>query len=197
MKPKRFLLFIGLLAILSGCTNEQKSEIKITYQSKVFTEQSLIDYVNRNPELNSEDSVIYAEALDKFQREIKGLSNHIDFLANFPLQATNLRDTIMGTKSFKMATFEAYTDLLRDKGSLLNQMKLRINGIFQFDHEANGLVLGGKYYLKALIYKQGKRADINYYKKAVGSTYVLGVYPMQVKELKPITSTEKMANLNL
>ncbi|MFA6278315.1 MAG: hypothetical protein WC622_16320 [Pedobacter sp.] len=197
MKAKGLILFIALLVVLLGCTNEQKTETKITYQSKIFIEQSLIDYVNKNPELNSEDSVIYAEALDKFQREIKGLSNNIDFLADFPLQATNIRDTVMGTQSFKIATFETYTDLLRDKGSLLNRMELRINGIFQFDHEAKGLVLGGKYYLKALIYKQGKRADVNYYKKSDGSIYVLGVYPMQVKELKPVPSTEKMANLNL
>ena len=197
MKAKGFILVIALFVVLLGCNNEQKSDAKITYQSKIFIEQSLIDYVNKNPELNSEDSVIYAEALDKFQREIKGLSNHIDFLVDFPLQATNIRDTVMGTKSFKIATFETYTDLLRDKESLLNRMKLRINGIFQFDDEANGLVLGGKYYLKALIYKQGKRADVNYYKKPDGSIYVLGVYPMQVKKLKPVSSTEKMANLNL
>jgi len=197
MKAKGFIIVIALFVVLLGCNNEQKSDAKITYQSKIFIEQSLIDYVNKNPELNSEDSVIYAEALDKFQREIKGLSNHIDFLVDFPLQATNIRDTVMGTKSFKIATFETYTDLLRDKESLLNRMKLRINGIFQFDDEANGLVLGGKYYLKALIYKQGKRADVNYYKKPDGSIYVLGVYPMQVKKLKPVSSTEKMANLNL
>ncbi|MFI5453721.1 hypothetical protein ACHMWN_16400 [Pedobacter sp. UC225_61] len=197
MKSKGFVLVIALFVVLLGCTNEQKTDAKITYQSKIFIEQSLIDYINKNPELNSEDSVVYAEALDKFQREIKGLSNHIDFLVDFPLQATNIRDTVMGTKSFKIATFETYTDLLRNKGSLLNQMKLRINGIFQFDDEAKGLVLGGKYYLKALIYKQGKRADVNYYKKTNGSIYVLGVYPMQVKKLKPVSSTEKMANLNL
>ncbi|MBB2145464.1 hypothetical protein GM921_08220 [Pedobacter sp. LMG 31464] len=197
MKIKGVILFIALFGILLGCISEQKTEVEqITYQSKIFTEKSLIDYVNKNPELNSEDSVKYAEALDKFQREIKGLSNNIDFLVDFPLQATNIRDTVMGTQNFKIATFETYTDALRDKNSLLNRMELRINGIFQFDYEAKGLVLGGKYYLKALIYKQGKRKDVNYYKKSDGSIYVLGVYPMQIKKLKPVLSNNKIAVLN-
>ena len=195
MKTKSYtsiLFLIGLL--LFACTNGEKT-VKIDYKSKIFTEQYLIDYVNENQDLNSKDSLKFDKALDKFQRDIKGLSNNPDFLVDFPLQATIIRDTVMGTQSFKIATFETYLDPLRDKNSLLNSMKLRINGVFQFEREAYGLALGGKYYLKAMIYKQGKRADVNFYKKGSESVYNLGVYPMQVKELKPIVSKEQMASL--
>lgn len=195
-KNLKGLMFIFLAALLFACAGDKKVETKITYQSKIFTEQYLIDYLNGNPDLNSEDSLKFAEALDKFQYDIKGLSNNPDFLVNFPLQATNIRDTVMGTQSFKMATFETYTDRLRDKNSLLNRIKLRVNGIFQFPDQAYGLALGGKYYLKAMIYKQGKRKDVNFYKKDGGSVYNLGVYPMAVKELKNVTSNQQTASLN-
>ena len=197
MKAKGYtiiIFFTGLL--LFACTNGEKTEVKIDYKSKIFTEQYLIDYVNENQDLNSKDSLKFAAALDKFQRDIKGVSNNPDFLVDFPLQATNIRDTVMGTQSFKIATFETYVDPLRDKNSLLNRMKLRINGVFQFEREASGLALNGKYYLKAMIYKQGKRADVNLYKKDGESVYNLGVYPMQVKELKPVVSKTEMASLN-
>ncbi|MES2448351.1 MAG: hypothetical protein V4546_14285 [Bacteroidota bacterium] len=194
-KNLRWLMFIFSFALLFACAGDKKVETKITYQSKIFTEQYLIDYLNGNPDLNSEDSLKFAEALDKFQYDIKGLSNNPDFLVDFPLQATNIRDTVMGTQSFKMATFEAFTDPLRDKNSLLNRIKLRVNGIFQFPDQAYGLALGGKYYLKAMIYKQGKRKDVNFYRKDGGSVYNLGVYPMAVKELKNVTSNQQTASL--
>lgn len=196
MKSKSFtgIFLIGFL--FCACTNTEKSEVKITYKSKIFTEQYLIDYLNENKDLNSKDSLKFEKALDKFQRDIKGLSNNPDFLVDFPLQATNIRDTVMGAQSFKIATFESFTDISRDKESILNRTKLRINGIFQFENEAFGLILSGKYYLKAVIYKQGKRADVNYYKKADGAIYNLGVYPMQVKELKPVIARTEMASLN-
>ena len=192
---KSTLLMILLISLFVACADEKKEETKITYKSKIFTEQFLIDYVNENQDLNSEDSLKFAEALDKFQRDVKGISNNPDFLVDFPLQATNIRDTVMGTQSFKMATFETYTDASRDKNGLLNRIQLRVNGIFQFPDQAYGLVLGGKYYLKAMIYKQGKRADVNLYKKDGGLVYNLGVYPMAVKELKPIVPKQQMASL--
>ena len=184
-----------MVSLFVACAGEKKAETKITYQSKIFTEQFLIDYVNENQDLNSDDSLTFANAFEKFQKDIKGLSNNADFLVDFPLQATNIRDTVMGTQSFKMATFETYIDPLRDKNSLLNKMQLRVNGIFQFPYQASGLAFGGKYYLKAMIYKQGKRKDVNFYKKDGGSVYNLGVYPMAVKELKPIGSKQQMASL--
>ena len=184
-----------MVSLFVACAGEKKAETKITYQSKIFTEQFLIDYVNENQDLNSDDSLTFDNAFEKFQKDIKGLSNNPDFLVDFPLQATNIRDTVMGTQSFKMATFETYIDPLRDKNSLLNKMQLRVNGIFQFPYQASGLALGGKYYLKAMIYKQGKRKDVNFYKKDGGSVYNLGVYPMAVKELKPIGSKQQMASL--
>jgi hypothetical protein len=193
---KSTLLMVLLIALFVACAGEKKAETKITYRSKIFTEQFLIDYLNENRDLNSDDSLTFANALDKFQRDIKGVSNNPDFLVDFPLQATNIRDTIMGTQSFKMATFETYTDPLRDKNGLLNKIQLRVNGIFQFPYQAYGLSLGGKYYLKAMIYKQGKRKDVNFYRKDGGSVYNLGVYPMAVKELKPIVSKQQMASLN-
>lgn len=190
------LLMVLLVSLFVACADEKKVETKITYKSKIFTEQFLIDYVNENQDLNSDDSLKFATALDKFQHDMKGLSNNPDFLVDFPLQATNIRDTVMGTQSFKMATFETYTDPLRDKNGLLNKIQLRVNGIFQFEDQAYGLALGGKYYLKAMIYKQGKRKDVNLYKKEGGSIYNLGVYPMAVKELKPIPSKIETARLN-
>lgn len=196
LKNLKGWMFISLAALFFACAGDKKVETKITYQSKIFTEQYLIDYLNGNQDLNSEDSLKFAEALDKFQYDIKGLSNNPDFLVNFPLQATNIRDTVMGTQSFKMATFETFIDPLRDKNSLLNSIKLRVNGIFQFPDQAYGLALGGKYYLKAMIYKQGKRKDINFFRKDGSSVYNLGVYPMAVKELKNVTTNQQTASLN-
>ena len=196
MKVKSSVVIITFIISLLGCSKPKPKIEQITYQSKIFLENRLIQYLNKSEGLQSKDSLKFANALDSFQRHVKGLSNDRDFLTEFPLQATNIRDTLMGEQLFKMATFETYTDLFRPKGSLLNRMKLRINGIFQFVDESQGLVLGGKYYLTALIYKQGKRADVNYYKKADGNIYVLGVYPMQVKELRPIPIKEKIARLN-
>jgi hypothetical protein len=196
MKGKLSILIISLVTIFLGCSKPKPKIEKITYQSRIFLENRLIEYLNKSAGLQSEDSLKFANALDSFQRHVKGLSNNIDFLTEFPLQATNIRDTLMGEQLFKMATFEAYTDISRPKGSLLNSMQLRINGIFQFIDEAQGLKLGGKYYLKSMIYKQGKRADVNYYKKSGGNIYVLGVYPMQVKELRPVPTTVRMAKLN-
>ncbi|RZL35059.1 MAG: hypothetical protein EOP00_30475 [Pedobacter sp.] len=193
---KATLLMILLVSLFVACAGKKKAETKITYKSKIFTEQFLIDYVNENQDLNSDDSLTFANALDKFQRDIKGVSNNPDFLVDFPLQATNIRDTVMGNQSFKMATFETYNDPLRDKNGLLNNIQLRVNGIFQFPDQAYGLALGGKYYLKAMIYKQGKRKDVNLYKKEGGPIYNLGVYPMAVKELKPIPSKIETASLN-
>lgn len=193
---KKFLLLAMLFPLLVACAGKQKAEEKITYQSKIFTEQYLINYINENPDLNSNDSLEYDVALDQFQKEIKGLSNHADFLVDFPLQATNIRDTTMGTQRFTIATFETFKDNLRDELSLLNSIELRINGIFQFAEQAKGLALGGHYYLKAMIYKQGKRKDVNFYKKDTGSIYILGVYPMAVKELKQIPSKQQIASLN-
>lgn len=195
-KPLNLSLAIAILASLFvACAGEKKAETKITYKSKIFAEQFLIDYLNENQDLNSDDSLTFADALDKFQRDIKGVSNNPDFLVDFPLQATNIRDTVMGNQSFKVATFETFTDPMRDKNGLLNKIQLRVNGIFQFPYQANGLVLGGKYYLKAMIYKQGKRKDVNLYKKEGGSVYNLGVYPMAVKELKPLFSKQQIASL--
>lgn len=196
MKVKISILFLSLVTILLGCSKPKPKIEKITYQSKIFLENRLIEYVNKSIGLHSDDSLKFSLALDSFQRHIKGLSNNIDFLTEFPLQATNIRDTLMGDQLFKMATFETYTDISRPKESILNRMHLRINGIFQFIDEAQGLELGGKYYLKSMIYKQGKRADVNYYKKTGGNIYVLGVYPMQVKELTPVPTTVRMASLN-
>ncbi|RZL44826.1 MAG: hypothetical protein EOP00_18940 [Pedobacter sp.] len=196
MKCKFSILFIALFTILLGCKGKQKPKIEqIKYQSKIFLENRLIEYLNKSEGLQSPDSLKFVKALDSFQRHVKGLSNNVDFLTEFPLQATNIRDTLIGEKLFKMATFETYTDPLRPKESLLNRMKLKVNGIFQFIDESQGLVLGGKYYLISMLYKQGKRADVNYYKKAGGNIYVLGVYPMQVKELRRIVSKEQIASL--
>lgn len=178
-----------------SCSNKPEP-FKIGYQSKIFTEQKVIDFVNANPDLNSTDSLKKAEALDKFQHEIKGISNNVDFLKDFPLQVTNIRDTLMGNQSFVIATFNAFEDKTRDKKSIMNQMRLHINGIFQYREEATYLRLGQKYQVVALVYKQGKRADVNYTDKNGRKIYNLGVYPMQIKEFKLIKSKEKFALLN-
>ncbi len=192
---KKIVLITLFILTAFGCSQPHSEIEKITYKSRIFLEQNLIDYINKNPDLNSKDSIKRIEALNKFQKNIKGLSNDIDFLTDFPLEATNIRDTLMGGQSFKMATFETYVDKTRDKASLLNHIRLRINGIFQFSDQFLGLELGKRYCLKSMIYKQGKRADINYYLDKDAPVYVLGVYPMAVKELWPIRSNDKIASL--
>lgn len=186
--------FLTVVIILFGCSGKSSSD-KITYQSKIFIEQSLIDYLNRNPDLSSSDSAKQTDAVDKFKRKVKVLSNEADFLKNFPVQAVDVRDTLMGDRNFIIATFIGYHDEFRDKNSLLNNMQIRINGIFQFPSQARGLVVGGRYYLKSMLYKQGKRADINYYKNENGAIYNLGVYPMAIKKLYPIKLKDRSYSL--
>lgn len=165
---KKWLFFLSIVVCLS-CSQVPKG-----YDSKIFTEKEVSDFIRVNPDWtkNAENE---AETTEKFKHKMINLSNEKDFLTGFPLQLTALADTLVNEQAVKVGVFEAYTDEKRAKESLLNDLKLEIRAILSADQAANFHV-GKKYTLQGLLYKQGKRADVTLTHKEDVTLYELGRY---------------------
>ena len=177
---KRFSLVL-IAMVAAACSPEEKKE---TVVSTVFIEQKVNEFVAQNPDWTTAETA-NEEITDKFQHEIKRLSNEPEFLKDMPLQLKELRDTVLSGTTFKMGTFIGYSDNARPKGTLLNNMQIRIDGILSPNMQKE-VKLEGKYHIEGMLYKQGSRKDVKLIHVADFNGYDLGKYLMSITKVTPI-----------
>ena len=102
-----------------------------------------------------------------------------------PLQLKELRDTVLSGTTFKMGSFIGYSDNARPKGTLLNNMQIRIDGILSPNMQKE-VKLEGKYHIEGMLYKQGSRKDVKLIHVADFNGYDLGKYLMSITKVTPI-----------
>ncbi len=177
---KKIALFCIAIAAL-GCTQITKQE---ALASNIFLAQKVGDFVAQHPEWTSGES-INDEITDKFQHEIKRLSNEPEFLKEMPLQLSSLRDTLLNGTAFKVGTFIAYNDNTRPKGSILNYIQIAIDGILppEIDKQVK---IDGKYHIDGMLYRQGSRKDVKLISVADFKGYDLGRYLFSVTKVTPM-----------
>lgn len=168
---------------LASC-GPKKVEPKIAYKSKIYTEQKLIDFVNGNT--SWDDSLKFESVTDSFKIAVVTWSKEVRFLEGLKFTCTDIRDTTIGPMAFRLATFDLKKQEQPDSGSVYNQIKLRVNGIFQTPDLAAGLTKDKTYALKAAPYKQVKRETINYDNKTQPVTYNLGTHLDQIYTITPL-----------
>lgn len=178
-------IFIALTAVigLASCGSKKEEKV-ITYQSKIPTEQKLIEFINGNQ--NWDDSTFTETVTDSFKVATVTWSKGEKFLHDLKFTCTDLRDTTMGPMTFKLATFDLKKADKLDSGSVYNQMKLRINALFQDASKAQGLAVGKDYFVEAAPYKQVKRETIGYDNTTKPATYNLGTHLDQVYSVTPV-----------
>ena len=176
---KKFSLFV-IAVIAVACTQEPK---KVAV-SNVFIAQKVGDFVAQHPEWTNAESA-NEEITDKFQHEIKRLSNEPEFLKDMPLQLSSLRDTLLNETPFKVGTFTAYNDNTRPSGSILNYIQITVDGILPPDIEKQ-VKADGKYHIEGMLYKQGSRKDVKLISVADFKGYDLGRYLFSVTKATPM-----------
>lgn len=178
MKKILSLIFV---AVFAGCSGEKK--VDESFKSNVFIEQKLGEYLagNENWDVKETES----EATDKFKRQAIKWSNEPDFLKEMPLQLKAIKDTVVSEQTVKLLSFKSFRDKSRQKKSLLNDMGLEINGIFSVE-QIKGLTIDGKYTLKGMLFKQGKRADVKVDVSDEKPFYMLGTYTFWNLETKTL-----------
>jgi len=176
----RKLMYVLMAVALFACSESPKG-----YDSKIFLEKEVSEFIKLNPEwtknVNTE-----ADATEKFKHKMINLSNEPNFLTDFPLQLTAITDTTVSEQAVKMGVFKSFKDEARPKESLLNNLELEIRAIMPAD-QAAGLTIDKKYTLKGMLYKQGKRADVKFFHGAETPIYTLGKYTfwnISPKEIK-------------
>lgn len=168
--PMRKLAYALLMATLfCACSENPKG-----FDSKIFTEKEVSDFIRLNPDWNK-NAETEAETTEKFKHKMINLSNEVNFLTDFPLQLTAVIDTIVSDQAIKVGVFKSFKDPNRAKESLLNDLELEIRGIMSVD-QASKLTVDKKYTLKGMIYKQGKRGDVNFTHTGDNQVYQLGKY---------------------
>ena len=178
---KKKLLLLFLVAVFAACSGDKKVEKPLN--STVFIEQKLNGYLAENADWAVEESE--SEATDKFKRQAIKWSNEPDFLKDMPLQLANIKDTVVSEQAVKLVVFKNFKDASRPENSLLNDIGLEINGIFSVDQIKN-LEVDKKYTLKGMLFKQGKRADVNISVSAEKPFYNLGTYTFWNVETKAL-----------
>ncbi len=176
---KKFSLFVvAILAV--ACTQEPKKAVV----SNVYIAQKVGNFVAQHPEWTSGESV-NEEITDKFQHEIKRLSNEPEFLKEMPLQLSALRDTLLNETPFRVGTFIAYNDNTRPSGSILNYIQITVDGILPPDIQKQ-VKVDGKYHIEGMLYKQGTRKDVKLISVADFKGYDLGKYLFSVTKVTPM-----------
>jgi hypothetical protein len=175
------VLVIMFVAVFAACSGEKK--VEKPFNSTVFIEQKIYEYLeaNKNWDVKEND----AEATDKFKRQAIKWSNEPDFLKEMPLQLINIKDTTISEQAVKVAVFKSFMDADRTNTTLLNIIQLEINGIFSVD-EAKDLQINKKYTLKGMLYKQGKRADVNFIENGEPGLFNIGKYTFWNIEAKAL-----------
>ncbi|MES2448352.1 MAG: hypothetical protein V4546_14290 [Bacteroidota bacterium] len=179
LKKKLFLLFI--VAAFAACSADKKGGQSLN--STVFIEQKLNGYLAENADWVVEESE--SEATDKFKRQAIKWSNEPDFLKDMPLQLIAIKDTVVSEQAVKLIVFKSFKDASRPENYLLNDIGLQINGIFSAD-QIKDLGVDKKYTLKGMLFKQGKRADVNVSVSAEKPFYNIGTYTFWNLETKAL-----------
>lgn len=177
---KNISLILAAFAMIS-CNQKVEKE---TVVSKIFLEQKVNEFVAEHPQWTSGE-VVNEEVTDKFQHEVKRLSNEPEFLNNMPLQMKELRDTILSGTKFKIGTFIGYNDNTRPSGSVLNYIQLRVDGILSPEMQKQ-VSLDGKYTIEGVLYKQGSRKDVKIIHVADFNGYDLGKYLFSITKVSPV-----------
>lgn len=178
---KKLFILLSFTFSIVACTSSPKEE---TAQSNIFIEQKVNQFVKENPDW-SKDEKVDEETTDKFKHAVINWSNDPTFLSNMPLQFKSMRDTSLNQTPFKIATFGAYNDNLRERGSILNYIQLQIDAIVPPELEKS-LVKSKNYHITGNLYKQGKRADVKYISVADFKGYDLGKYLFSLTNVKPL-----------
>jgi hypothetical protein len=176
----RKLMYFVMAITLFACSETPKG-----VESKIFTEKAVSDFIQQNPDW-SKNVNTEADVTEKFKHQMINLSNDANFLTDFPLQLVSVADTIVSDQPVKIATFKSFKDTTRSKESLLNDLDLQIGAIMTPEQVAS-LTIDKKYFIKGMLYKQGKRADVKYFHGAATPIYTLGKYTfynIEAKEIK-------------
>lgn len=179
MMNKISLILIAV--VLAACGQEAKKE---TVVSNVFMEQKVNEFVAQHPDWTSGETV-NEEITNKFQHEIKRLSNEPEFLNHMPLQMKQVRDTVLSNTVFKIGTFIGYDDNTRPSGSILNKIQMKVDGILSPDMQKE-VQIDGKYILEGALYKQGSRKDVKIIHVADFNGYDLGKYLFSITKVTPL-----------
>lgn len=175
----KYIIYLLVAVTLLSCGGDPKGS-----DSKIFTEKQVSDFIRFNPQWTT-NATTEAETTEKFKHKMINLSNEPEFLSDFPLQLTAILDTTVREQAVKLAVFKSFKDSARPKESLLNDLELEVRGIMSIDQVAN-LNVDKKYTLKGMLYKQGKRADVDFYNSGETPTYKLGKYTFWNIAAKPL-----------
>jgi hypothetical protein len=173
------IIYLFLAVLLFSCSEKPKG-----FDSKIFTEKEVSDFIRVNPDW-TESTEKESATTEKFKHKLINLSNEPNFLTDIPLQLKTITDTTVSGQTVKLAVFKSYKDSSRPKESLLNQLELEIQAIMSADQVSN-LVIDKKYTLKGMVYKQGKRGDVNFYHDGEIPVYKLGKYTFWNIQARPI-----------
>lgn len=177
--PMKKLLFLLMAIALFACNENPKG-----FDSKIFTEKEVSDFIRVNPQW-TKNAETAAETTEKFKHRLINLSNEKDFLKDFPFQLKAQTDSLVDGQSVKVAVFRAFKDEARPKESLLNQLELEIRAIMSADQVAQ-FAVDKKYTLQGMLYKQGKRADVQLNQAGETPIYNLGRYTFWNIAAKPL-----------
>jgi len=172
------IFFVGLALFLAGCGAKDNKPLTST----VFIEKQLDAFVAANPDW-AKDEANEKATTDKFQHEVIRWTNEPDFLADMPLEMTEVKDTLFSEQPYKIAVFRAYNDTARTANSILNYTQLEIDALAS-DAQLKELAVGKKYTISGNLYKQGKRGDVKYIHVADFKGYDLGKYLFQLTGYK-------------
>jgi len=174
------ILFCCVVFAFFSCSNAQPE----TVGENIFLEQQVKDFIAAHPDWSTDETTKSATT-DKFKHQVINWSNEPNFLENMPLQLKAIIDTSINEQSLKIAKFNAYNDKTRIDGSLLNVLQLEILGIVS-PTQIKDLTVGKNYTLSGTLYKQGKRAAIQFIEVADFKGYHLGKYTFAITAFKNI-----------
>ncbi len=173
-----FIILSVLLALACSAPKEQKVE------STIYLERELAEFVAIHPNWNADEDT-EKRITEKFRHRVINWSNEESFLEGLPFKYKKLVDSNVNGKDVKLAYFETFSDSTRAENSLLNVMQLQIKGIVS-EAQLKDLTLDRAYYLKGHLFKQGKRAQIQYIEVGQFKGYSLGSYIFNIFETKVI-----------